>query len=268
MTFKEYAEQHHDIPYVFELEKGPKKLVYYGSDHSNDPAHRIFNDIEQRFNNASPQIVIVEGIPLLNSQKDRAREMASGMSSEQVIKKFGEPGFAVKLAVDAGIEMESPEPQYKEEVDHLLKQGFSKEEVFAFYMYRHINQYHRIPDQPSVEEFLKPEIEQFKKSSEWPGFDYSIENLRRIGQTIWGENSNFDDPDVAAQRVDPTLWAGTEEKQTRINLVSQACNNFRDQFIVKRIREILKQYDRVFVVYGASHAYMQEPALKKIFESV
>jgi len=41
---------------------------------------------------------------------------------------------------------------------------------------------------------------------------------------------------------------------------------FRDRKIVGDIAEAFKTHKRVFVVYGSSHAVMQEPALKMLFE--
>jgi hypothetical protein len=51
-----------------------------------------------------------------------------------------------------------------------------------------------------------------------------------------------------------------------LNRIGSASSLFRDRKIVSDILEAFKTHDRIFVIYGASHAVMQEPALKKAFD--
>ncbi len=48
--------------------------------------------------------------------------------------------------------------------------------------------------------------------------------------------------------------------------VVEASSLFRDRNIVIEIAKTLETHNRIFVVYGASHAVMEEPALRKLFE--
>lgn len=54
MNFKEYAKVEHDNPYVFEVEFGDKKLVYFGSAHSQNPSDEMFLKIEEKFQETNP----------------------------------------------------------------------------------------------------------------------------------------------------------------------------------------------------------------------
>jgi hypothetical protein len=38
--------------------------------------------------------------------------------------------------------------------------------------------------------------------------------------------------------------------------------------MVEKIAEYAQKYDKIFVVFGGSHAVVQEPALKKVFENL
>ena len=131
MSFEEYAEMHHETPYVFEIESGDKKIVYFGAEHSRDPENSMFGEIEQKFRDANPQIVFVEGMTNLEDRKQEDIEKLKEKSREEVIKELGEPGFALKLAVEAGIEIESPEPKFDEEINYLVEHGFNRDKIFA-----------------------------------------------------------------------------------------------------------------------------------------
>jgi hypothetical protein len=115
----------------------------------------MFTDIENRFQQFKPDVVIVEGIPSLSEKKELAKQKAKEISRDEVIEKFGEPGFTLKLAAEADINMESPEPKYGDEINHLLGLGFTQNEIFAFYMYRYISQYHRMPNKPKIKNYLQ-----------------------------------------------------------------------------------------------------------------
>ena len=189
MTFGEYAEKEHETPYVFEITYGDKKIVYFGARHSHKPDGPMFEQIRKRFEEANPQVVFVEGMANLKGREEEASSRAKEVSEQEVIKKFGEPGFTLKLAAESGVKFESPEPNAKEKIQHLVEQGFSQEELFAFFMYDLVLQYHRMIEKPSIKEYLKPHIESFQRDTNWQNFDYSVDNLKKIGATIWGKRT-------------------------------------------------------------------------------
>ena len=47
---------------ILYLEQNEKKLLFYGSIHSNDPDDSMFEDIERRFLELQPDIALVEGL--------------------------------------------------------------------------------------------------------------------------------------------------------------------------------------------------------------
>ena len=49
MTYGEYTKLHHEVPYIFEIDKEDKKLTYFGSRHTHDPSDPMFGQIEERF---------------------------------------------------------------------------------------------------------------------------------------------------------------------------------------------------------------------------
>ena len=264
MTFEEYAEKHHDTPYLFEVRNKNKLVEYFGAEHSNDPQNPMFEHIEEKFKEANPQVVFVEGVNTLAKRKEAFAEEIKKADRDTVIEKMGESGFALKLAVETGADIISPEPDFRSEIEHLIRKGYGKEEIFAYYMYRTIEQYHRNQEKLPTDEYLTPYLNEFREASAWPDFDYSLEHLQRIGTRIWGEKGDMLQRD--GSRTDPTPREVEQALWTPVNDVAQQSGYFRDKHIVGRIEETMKEKDRLFVVFGASHAVMQEPALRKVLE--
>ena len=265
MTAEEYASLHHETPYIFSLKSRDKELFYFGAPHVRDPEDPIFSEIKTAFDKANPDLIFIEG---MNASIDRnlINEKARKASTEEAIDGAGEAGFTLKLGLEKGIEWRSPEPEDADLYRHLLKQGFSKDEIFARAVLLVLPQYNRQIDKQEFKEYSEPFIEQFKNETNWEGFDYSFERAINISEQIVGKPINFSDEEEASDYIDPTPWSEKKEKQTVLNHIGEASSAFRDKNIVKEIAEVQKKYKRLFIVYGASHAVMQEPALKELFK--
>ena len=110
---------------------------------------------------------------------------------------------------------------------------------------------------------MKGFIGRFKESTNWKGFDYSYERAIQLGEQILGKSIDVENEPEALDFIDPIPWEEKKDKQTTLNRIGEASSLFRDKKIVSDIADALKTHKRVFVVYGASHAAMQEPALRK-----
>lgn len=249
-------------PYIFEVSEGTKTIEYFGANHTTDPNDPQFAQIAERLNELKPQIVYVEGMEGINGREEQVRTRMQTVSIEEAIS-HGESYYTLKLAVDAGIEFESPEPSHADEITHLINQGFSRQDIFNFYMYRVIHQYQRRKneglDTEECMQYVIPYMEHFKQASRWSSGE--IESLK---------NHLFADLDVHTHekygaQVDPIPWEG--KPQTVINDISRASSHYRDEYIVERIGEGLKTHDRLFVVYGSAHAVKQEAALKSLLSN-
>ncbi len=263
LTHKQFSEHPfaHDgsqRAYVFEVTVGNKKLVFFGSSHTNDPEDHLFTEIEEKFKELQPEIVFVEGMEGINKSKDRVRERVTREDVDEV-KSEGESHFTLKLGVDAGIDFQSPEPTFSDEIAYLIGKDFSKEDIFRFNIYRNIDQYQRQNKEPSVEackEYLKPYFGTFRKYSGWSESELDAFE-REILETL-----NIQDRTTYHNQVDPIPWE--DRPQTIINEISRNSSDFRDRYIFERIAEALKKYDRLFIVYGSAHAVKQEPAIKAL----
>jgi len=263
MTAEEYAQMDHETPYVFDLKIGDKELHYFGSPHVSDPSSPVFTQIEAAFNKANPDIVFVEGVHVLGDIM-KFNERIKADSREEAIEHMGESGFALKLGVEKGTEWRSPEPTDEDLYNELLAKGFSKEQVFAWDVFRILPQYKRQMKREGFEKYVSGFIDRFKRTTNWENFNYSYERAIKLGEQIFGEAVDIENDQRALDRIDPIPWNEKKEKQTILNGISEASSLFRDRKIVSDIAGALKTHKRVFVVYGASHAVMQEPALRRL----
>lgn len=257
-----FAKDHRQRTYVYTLKTGKKSLTYFGSTHTNDPKDIMFRDLQGEFVQAKPDIVYVEGHTYINHNKEKVVREEKTKSIEET-KMDGEGHFTLKLAVDAGIAFESPEPPADEEIAYILSKGFSKKDIFSYYVYRMIDQYLRTQENPTLEkckEYIVPTINRFQKDSGWNGKD-----IHSFAQEIIG-SLKLDDPKFYRKLVDPIPWDNRAQHAT--NEISSLSSCFRDMYIFRRIKEGLKKHNSLFVVYGSAHAVKHEPALRALFESL
>ncbi len=263
MTAEEYGRIWHEIPYKFVLRAGGKELHYFGSDHIKDQSSPIFSEIEESFLRANPEIVFVEGIAGATAEFE---ERIKKMSRNEVIEKFGEPSFTLKLAAENGIDWWCPEPEWETFFEELLGHGFTKDEIFVWYVLRSLNQYNAKVHREGYEKYASGYIERIKRYTNWPDFNYTFEHAMCLGEKIIG--NKIDVENMEFNYVSPVPRAGREKHETVLNRVATASTLIRDRKIVSDIIKVFEKYNKVFIVYGASHAVMQEPALRKFFESI
>ncbi|HLC84828.1 MAG TPA: hypothetical protein VJH22_03485, partial [Candidatus Nanoarchaeia archaeon] len=99
------------------------------------------------------------------------------------------------------------------------------------------------------------------EDSAWKDFDYSLENLRGIHRGLFKKDIDVNDRDFYVKITNPTLGFSI------INEVAAAATKLRDEYVVKLIKRSFKKYNRILIIMGASHAVMQEPALRGYFIS-
>lgn len=263
MTAEEYGRIKHEIPYRFVLQAGGKELHYFGSDHIKDKSSPMFSEIEESFLLANPEVVFVEGI---SGDRTEFEERIKKMSRNEVIEKFGEPSFTLKLATERGIDWWCPEPAWEAFFEELLGYGFTKDEIFTWYVLRSLSQYNKKIHSEGFKKYASGYVERLKRNTNWPDFDYTFEHAMNSGEKIIGKK--IDVENMEFNYVSPVPRAGREKLETVLNRVATASTFIRDRKIVSDIIKAFEKYNKVFIVYGASHAVMQEPALKKFFESI
>lgn len=261
--------------YTYHLEnKSGQEIYFFGSRHSNDPADPMFIEIKKAFDVIHPDIVLVEGCESINLIKARVIEMGKKETDVQgLIRRGGESHYTLKLAIDVGVNFESPEPDMRDEIAYLEEKGFERDAIFAFYVFRQLQQYTREKPsqdsskaQKSVSQDIEPLFRELRSATKWDGFDYSIEHAQILGRKFWKHELDLINPNVPIQFVDPIPWPDTPDQYTKVNEVAAISSMFRDRHIVGRVAEHLKDHKKIFVVYGSAHAVVEEPALRELMK--
>ncbi len=264
MSLQEYSELGHTSwPYTYEMHSGERHLHYFGSSHpGNDIDHPEYRELEEVFRAANPDIVIVEGANMQSQERKKAfTERLNALSHKESVARYSETGLAIKLATENNIDWVCPEPTLRSQIEHVL-QSQTKEEVFAWYVLRHLPQYQRNEPKNGFETYSQTFIESFKSETNWPDFDYTYDHALRVAEHVVGDAIDVEHIQDASALVDPIPWKG--RPYTTLNRINATVSRFRDEEIVRTIAKTLEQHKNVLVVYGGSHAVMQEPALRAL----
>lgn len=252
LTWGEYNQKgKFEIPYVFSIKKEGQKLVYFGASHNFDPLSLQNEQIEKLWNEMishypKDQIAAVIEGGLMNNEYER----------DEYITRAGESGLLIFLAKKAGIEIKYFEPE-KSLLNDLME-DYSKEEIFYHQIAQRALQWNKLTRKPSFDEYTAQFLKKLKDETGWNNFDFSMEHLKGIHTDIF--NAVFDENDRGFFQ---SIVAPTNTNSV-INKISRDMNVVRDTAIVQGILNEWQKGKSVFVVYGASHAVIQERALKSL----
>jgi len=142
-----------------------------------------------------------------------------------------------------------------------LNQG---ELVYTFYCVRPLGTLKRQNPLATVDDVrsnLNNRIDYLKHVIPFDNFDYSIENLQKLFKEITGTELFLE---ISQWRG---KYTGPIAVDSKLDDISRSSLKYRDIYAVETIIKGFKTYDRIFALMGGLHAYAQEPALKKYFES-
>lgn len=236
-----------------DLANGRKRLVFMGTSHNRDVDHPQFKLLAKVFTEMNPQIAFNEGGELAKSK--------TYGSIEEGILDNGETGELKYLCDSIGIDMKNGDLETREEFKELLK-TIPQDQVYLYMaIERFLNGYHdghfgsKTLEQAFQENFIRYLDENgFPLTQE----ERSVDHLKVLYKKYLNEDLNLEHilPVHDYYLLDDGLF-GDIGRRTKV---------VRDEALLKKIDLALDQYDRVFVVFGASHRLAVEPALKQIIE--
>ena len=252
IDYDEYKKLNRPTPYFF-IVKGQKQVLYYfGARHSYIPTDKQFSALKKfwnKFLNETKKqncIVFVEGGKRPIAENEKA-----------AIENSGEAGFITFLAVENHTETLTPEPDQKWEREELLKK-FSKEEVEYYYFARTVDQWHRRNQKPDFEIYIQPFLERDQRISQWLNFDFSLDKMRLIHKSLFRTDFNKLDNQFFAKIVNPMLTVSI------INNVAKNSGKLREIEILREVERFWNNGKNIFIVYGQTHAVIQEPVIKTL----
>lgn len=269
----EYAERFSskevEKPYCFTLKNKGKEVYFFGTTHISDPSDPMFEKIKSQFDSFKPDIVYIEGIP-----PARFELFEKGIDgwSDTDLKKRGEPSYVAGLVHEERknrpIGLESPEPSSLEQIAYLEKKGFERKDIFRYHFLAHVAQFLRrtkgTEDAKNKDAFLNYiKNIRFMLTSEslgWP--EEEVKKYKDEEVT----NLDLNNGEVYTRAVDPMPWKNKARSIT--NEISEASGRIRDEYIIERVAEGMKTYSRLLIVYGYSHAVVDEPAFKYLMERI
>ena len=255
MSFDEYDDTKHAVPYTYILSRGKQYIFYFGSRHSFDPTDTQFAKIESFWNDflektqGQSRIAFLEGgnRPALSAR-------------EEAIHQGGEMHFVAYLAHEEGIETFSPEPPSSLLFEELSKH-FPREAIAYYYFARVCYQWNRMVMRPDFQGYVNRFLRRDAVDSGWNDFSFTIDHMIEIQKDLFGTDFNKDDKKFFYDVINPT---------TEFSVVNQVSRfedaGFRDLYVLEQTEKSWKEGKSIFIIYGCSHAVMHEPVLRDMVE--
>lgn len=249
-------ETRRKIPYIYSLENQGQILCYFGSKHVSDPKHPQIEFIHEKWNEFFNKVQNNKAVVIHEGNVNEG----SQLSIEQAIEQSSESGAIVYWAKKAQVSCFRPEPTIATEAGELLKE-FSKDYIFYFFMMRGIATWLRKIVLGNFDEYIAKNIQRYQKELDWPDFDFSFESaIVNVHKKIFAQEFGLEDSDFIRKIPSPAY------KISIINGVAQRSSKIRDVAILKHIGDYWEKGYNIFIVYGGSHAKMQERALRDMIE--
>src|SRR5262245_20609269 len=240
LSFARYAGIRHPTPYLVEVSGDGSRLLLLGGHHSSDPADPVFDYIDAAFARLSPTFALHEGTP---PAVEADREIA--------IRRHGEAGLVRHLAARAGIGTASMDIPLAEEAG-LLRRRIGPRNALVFLVVRQLASFNRKTARMDFTAYFGEFFDTIGPALRLATIDWPLvgaEHARLLGRPlaarqVTGLETNPMCDDLPTQRI--ARWS----------------NRWRDEYMLRRLLESLREYQRVFATVGVTHAVMLEPALR------
>ena len=253
MTVEEYNKTRHKTPYVFSLNSGKQFLFYFGCEHTRDSQNEQFSRIESFWSdflnktNKQNCLVFIESVPL--------PKITEGQ--EEIIKEYGERGFMVWLAEKEKIPLHHPEIPIGEEAEMLAK-SFPEKLVIYFYFIRSVQSWIKGNALDDFEAVLERAANACRQRISWEDVSCSVEDMKKIHGEIFGESLSLKNRKNIDRAPVPIYHDSV------INEIARKSSYIRNVRVLEEIEKFWGEGKNLFILYGASHAVMQERAVRSI----
>lgn len=252
MSYEEYSATQHPTPYSFHIAYPKAHLFYFGATHSfnqENEQYPLLKNFWQEFltvTGGKESIVLVEG-----------NVCPVKVTAADAIGTGAEGGFITFLASEQSIPIECPEPS-RHDLINVLSKDFSQEEIIYTFAAQGIVQAHRASKQRknfSIEKYVEDYLKIYQPHFKIP---LSIDLVEDIHESLFAQSFDLTDETFFYSITNPA------RNGSIINKVCRKKSTLRDAHIVSYIHVLLKETKHVFVVFGFTHAIMQEKALRSL----
>jgi hypothetical protein len=243
-------------PYIIKKRQGTQRLLFYGCEHTNDPNHSQFQDIEYRLNSflieAKNPVILVEGhfdkVPI-SETVERNKSIIQG----------GEAQFVVYLAREKKIIVVSPEPGRVWEANQLAKE-FARDVIVFYYFIRQIDWWNGFKEKVNIENEASKMLENMQETYEWKTVNFCLKGMQEIHQDIFNKPLDFDDVEWINSLATPMK----KQQDYITNIIARRDGEIRDAYVLEKIKDYWQEGRSIFVVFGSSHAVRLELELEKL----
>lgn len=252
-------------------------LLSIGTKHVYIIKSKVIEDIREQFEEYKPDLVLIEGWFDLRDndaykskiRKTSLEKFQNPVEMESIIKNRGEFGYVVMLASFNNIEIDTLEP-FRIELKKELINKFSKEEYFITEViislgikYNNTTQTKRVFD--LNKETFQNMIPNLQKWIGDDSFNFSFDNFIDLKNKLLGL-----DFDLSNQAEIISYTKAFQHSRNIVDTIMAEETNMRDIVMFNVIKEKLEsgKYKRVMTVTGGAHVITQEPALRKLFETL
>lgn len=236
----------------------PKKIIMIGTNHSAPFSAQCAGQIKRVLTGKKViDSVLLEThnqeLPFLEWVKKHQHEHRPDYFAKYVYNKYGEKYYALLLAYNNNIPMTPCDRRSGEFAGKLENLSYNKEHQFVQVGLATLNLYTHKKSNETKEYILAQfqiKIETFKSVTDWPNFDYTLENWNKLFTQLYQLDYKSINSQTAKSLLDLTM----------INQESR----MRDVFMYDKIRESLNENDTIVVVLGSMHIYTLHPALCKL----
>lgn len=240
LTFSEYAAVRHGTPHIVDVASGKMRLVLFGSWHSSDPSHPMFDQIESVCLRLSPAFALHEGTtPSLEAEREIS------------IRRHGEAGLVLHLANRLGIEVASMDISLEDEARH-LREVLSLGEALVFLVVRQLASFNRKTARMDFDGYFHDFFERIAGPLGLPAIHWPLverEHRRVLGYPLAYRS-------ITGVHTDPMRSELLTQRIARLS------NRRRDEHMLRQLLAAGSIYGRVFATVGVTHAVMLEPALR------
>jgi uncharacterized protein YfkK (UPF0435 family) len=213
-------------------------LIFFGTSHTQDldVIHKLIEKIKK----FSPNVILIEG----------GFEKATFDSEEMAIKRGGEMGAVSFFAKNSKITLLPNDPDSTEEIN-FLSQKFGKDFAFLYFYLRNSSFYKNQKINLDV-------LNEIKNTAKWENFDFSIQNIKNIFLNVINEPF-IQDKDYS-NYFNPTL------SFNKLNLATRELNKFRDDFMISKLKSLIRNKDNICIVKGSYHLIKTKKAIKELIK--
>lgn len=258
-------------PFLEEFQGHGKRLCCVGVSHAIGKNNSA---IQKAFQAVNPQIAIVEGIPYefgispyeYAISLDEHTGNASEIAKVGVKKAYAERAYTIHCTKERNIPFRGVEPSHSEVFADMRKLGYTDKDMMAFSLLRRIVSM-RERAELTAENFEQKATNYLQAGWQFPPSIPKNDRLTLDEFKAWYEEHNqtgksFIDIDWADMNT-PTAPA----KAHFFQKMMADTVRIRDKYSVRNIEKILKENDRVLVVYGWKHIQDYRPVFKQGFSN-